>query len=108
MLYKIALLPILAVTSASQVKHLDDATKAKVLEATRAKLTVPRSFAARVAKYHGNGKTAPTKFDTLEMTEDTQHLRSLKMKDNFVGYTEYTDAACTEQDVTFGTLVNYW
>ena len=108
MLYQLSLLPFFALASSANVKHIDDATKAKVLDLTRAKLAVPRSFGARVAKYHSGGQTSLLKGASVEVPEDIQHLRSLKMKDNFVAYAQYNDAACTQQVLTFGSLVNYW
>jgi hypothetical protein len=38
--------------------------------------------------------------------EEAGHLRALQMKNNFVGFSYFTDSACNDPHVVFGSLVN--
>eukprot|EP00341_Mesodinium_pulex_P014242 CAMPEP_0116916906 /NCGR_PEP_ID=MMETSP0467-20121206/18816_1 /TAXON_ID=283647 /ORGANISM="Mesodinium pulex, Strain SPMC105" /LENGTH=333 /DNA_ID=CAMNT_0004593877 /DNA_START=30 /DNA_END=1031 /DNA_ORIENTATION=- len=115
MLFKV--LPFLAV-SASSLKISEDVVPFKKLD-TKAqhivtkhraekaeKLSLPKSFSGKLAKFHGElSKDSSIPVESVQ--GDSQHLRALKMKDNFITYTRYSDSECTNPELTFGTLVNY-
>ena len=109
MLYKLALLPFLAAATASSAgtKLIDAETKAKIMELSREKFQVPRTFAAKVAKFTGSATTTSV-VDSLQVDEEAQNLRSLRIRDNFVEIAVFSDSGCTQPIARAGTLVNYW
>lgn len=122
MIYSI--LPFLALsvsalnTSPASIKNaknsfhkLDTDSKARVNKQVQSKLeAVPIGFGAKLAKFHGaRGVASSKKVDltAIDTEVESNHLRALHMRDNFLQYNMWTDAMCTQSQLTFGSLVNH-
>jgi hypothetical protein len=84
--------------------------KARITAQSKVGAAVPIGFGAKLAKYHGARDVASTKkvdLTAIDTEIESNHLRALHMRDNFLEYNMWSDAACTQSDLTFGSLVNH-
>lgn len=72
------------------------------------KLSVPFSFSAKLEKYGKmTAKPSTINLETTTFDESSAHLRGLKMKNNFLMFTNYgDDDFCSTPAFQFGALLN--
>jgi hypothetical protein len=87
-----------------QINELKKLTKAK----TQEKLAVPFTLSAKLEKFSKiTTKPSTINLETTTFDESPAHLRGLKMKNNFLKFTNYGDDwICSTPSMEFGSLVN--
>jgi hypothetical protein len=86
-----------------QIKDMKKAVKAQIHE----KFSAPTSMSGKLEKFQKiQAKPSTINLETATFDEAPSHLRGLKMRDNFLSITGFSDDQCTMPQYQYGALVN--
>ena len=71
-------------------------------------LSIPTSLSAKIEKFNKlRVNTSAVNLETTSFDETLTNLRGLRMRDNFLSMTTYSDSQCLVVTQQYGSLVNY-
>jgi primase-polymerase (primpol)-like protein len=91
------------VTVTKDVKEIQKVVKSQIRE----KFSSPASMSGKLEKFQKiQAKPSSIDLETTKFDETPTHLRGLKMRDNFLSFSFFSDDQCTMPIMQFGSLVN--